>query len=140
MEELLLKDQDVFPSKAVLESALKDSYSAFEELMKIVTDKKYGLVAEWNYYKDGKSWLCKVCYKKKTIFWLSVWDKYFKTAFYFTEKNCLGIASLDIEESIKKDFSGRKSVGKLLPLVIEMNRKKQIKDLLKIIEYKRSLK
>jgi hypothetical protein len=139
MEEILLKDQDVFPSKAVLEKVLKGNYSTFEELMKIVTDKKYGLVAEWNYYKDGKSWLCKVCYKKKTVFWLSVWDKYFKTAFYFTEKNCSGIADLDIKESIKKDFRDRKPVGKLLPLVIEMSKKEQIKDLLKIIEYKKSL-
>jgi Protein of unknown function (DUF3788) len=57
-----------------MERVLGGSYSAFEELMKIITDNKYGLGAEWNYYKDGKSRLCKVCYKRKTVFWLSVWD------------------------------------------------------------------
>ncbi|PKP08994.1 MAG: hypothetical protein CVU09_13085 [Bacteroidetes bacterium HGW-Bacteroidetes-4] len=37
---------------------------------------------QWRYYNDGKAWLCKVSYKKKTVFWLSVWEAYFKVAFY----------------------------------------------------------
>jgi hypothetical protein len=30
------------------------------------------LIIEWDYYKDGKSWLCKIINKKKTICWLSI--------------------------------------------------------------------
>ena len=109
-------------------------------MIEIVTNTKSGLVTEWRYYKDGKAWLCKVCYKKKTIFWLSVWDKFFKTGFYFTDKNCTGVAELDIEEKIKEEFSRNKHIGKLIPLAIKMNRKEQIDDVIKIIEYKKRLK
>jgi hypothetical protein len=139
MEIQLLKDQNIFPAKEVLESALGNSYSAFEELTQLITDAKYGLAIEWRYYKDGKAWLCKVCYKKKTILWLSVWNKYFKTTFYFTEKNCTGIAELSIEEKLKESFRQSKSIGKLIPLTISIKKKDQINDVLKIVEYKKQI-
>ena len=135
-----MRDPDVFPSVEVLNEVLGTSYAVFEEMMKIITGPAYGLVAQWNYYRDGKSWLCKVVYKKKTVFWLSVWDGYFRTGFYFTEKNATDIVGLDISESLKDRFTQNKSVGKLIPLGIQMSCKEQITDLLKIIEYKKSLK
>ena len=140
METYLLREQQIFPTDEVLKNVLGKSYIVFEELIEIITDAKYGLVPQWNYYKDGKAWLCKVCYKKKTIFWLSVWDKLFKTTFYFTEKNCSGIADLNIEENLKESFRSSKSFGKFHPLTINLKRKEQLKDVLKVIEYKKSLK
>ena len=140
METQVLRDQNILPTKEVLENALGESYKVYSELIEIVINTKSGLVTEWRYYKDGNAWLCKVCYKKKTIFWLSVWDNFFKTGLYFTEKNCTGVAELDIEEKIKEEFSRNKHIGKLIPLGIKMNRKEQIDDVIKIIEYKKRLK
>ncbi|MFA6401802.1 MAG: DUF3788 family protein [Salinivirgaceae bacterium] len=140
METPVLREKDIFPSKEVLEIALGESYLAFEELIQKVTDTQYGLEPVWNYYNDGKAWLCKVCYKKKTIFWLSVWDKYFKTGFYFTEKTGLGIKELAIDNEIKESFNRNKPIGKLIPLTITISLKEQINDVLKVIEYKKSLK
>ncbi len=140
MESYLLRDQQVFPTREVLEKILAESYPVYEEMMGIITDAKYGLVPEWNFYKDGKAWLCKVCNKKKTIFWLSVWDKFFKTTFYFSEKYFQGVSELDIDNNLKESFNRNKSFGKFHPLTIDFNKKEQIKDLLKIIEYKKSLK
>jgi hypothetical protein len=140
MEGPLLKEKDVLPTMEVLENVLGESYSAYIELMGIMTNPEFGLVTQWHYYSDGKAWLCKVSYKKKTVFWLSVWDKFFKVGFYFTEKNSSGVLKLDIEEKIKEDFVQRKSIGKLMPLSININSREQIADVLKIIGYKKSLK
>jgi hypothetical protein len=140
MEAPLLKDPAVSPTKKVLESVLGKSYSAYEELMNTIESDNYSLTPLWNYYNDGKAWLCKVQFKKKTVFWLSVWDKYFKMGFYFTEKNCEGIFEMDIDDSIKKEFKEHKPIGKLLPLGLRINKKTQLKDALKVVEYKKSLK
>lgn len=140
METQLLRDEQIFPAREELKKALGDSYTVYEELMRIMSDDSLGLVPQWNYYKDGKAWLCKVCYKKKTVFWLSVWDGFFRTGFYFTEKTSTGVTDLDIEKSLKEDFIQRKPVGKLLPLAINVRRREQLEDLVKIIEYKKSLK
>lgn len=140
MEAPLLKDPAVSPTKKVLENVLGKSYPAYEELIATIENKDCGLSPQWNYYNDGKAWLCKVQFKKKTIFWLSIWDKYFKMGFYFTEKNCKGIFELDVEDSIKKEFKANKPIGKLLSLGLSINKKSQLKDALKIVEYKKNLK
>ena len=139
METMLLKDPTISPTKDVLENALGRSFKTYEDLMDTIAGKNYGLLPDWNYYKDGKAWLCKVQHKKKTVFWLSVWDKYFKLSFYFTVKTSKGINALAIDSSIKNSFKANKPAGRLLPLVINVSKKGQLKDILKIIEYKISL-
>jgi hypothetical protein len=140
METRLLRDKEVYPNKEVLKNALGESYLAFHELIETISNESFNLVSEWKYYKDGQSWLCKVSSKKKTVFWISVWNKFFKVGFYFSEKTRLGINEMDIENNIKIEFSQSKNIGKLFPLVINVSRKEQINDLSKIIEYKKKLK
>jgi hypothetical protein len=140
MEQPLLNDPQLFPSNEVLEKILCETYPVYEELIKTITQSDFGLDPVWNYYKDGKAWLCKVCFKKKTVFWLSVWNKLFKTTFYFTEKNSEAISNLKIDTNLKENFFQAKHIGKLIPLTIELNNKGKIMDLIRIIEYKKSLK
>ncbi|MDR1632428.1 MAG: DUF3788 domain-containing protein [Dysgonamonadaceae bacterium] len=65
--ELLLREQEIFPSKEVLKNVLGEMiYSVFEELETRLTSDEFALAFDWNYYRDGKAWLCKVCRKKKT--------------------------------------------------------------------------
>jgi len=134
----LLKDPLIPPSDEVFKNALGFSYPAFVELTRRVTDS--GLALDWRYYKDGKAWLCKVIFKKKTIFWLSVWDKHFKITFYFTEKTGKGLLELDIKTELKEIFNHGKPIGKLIPLTIAIQKKEQINDILEIAEYKKALK
>jgi hypothetical protein len=140
METPLLNDPQVFPDEKILKSTLGDSYKAYAEMIKIITGAECGLVPQWNYYKDGKAWLCKVGFKKKTVFWLSVWDGYFKAGFYFVERHCPGVLELDIDKSIKEEFKSKKPIGTLFPLAITVTSKEQITDLLSVINYKKSLK
>ena len=65
---------------------------------------------------------------------------HFKLGFYFTENNCSGVNELNIDKSIKEEFSQSKNIGKLIPLTITMKRAEQIEDVIKIIGYKKSLK
>jgi len=130
METRLLKDPKVFPSEEMLKNGLGRSFPAYAELHKTLTDNKYGLEYEWKYYNDGKTWLCKVTFRKKTVFWLSVWEKHFKTGFYFTGNTINGLSGIE----------PGKPVGKFIPVVINVTGKKQIKDVLKTAMYKMSLK
>ena len=140
METQLLKDPGIFPSKEVLKDVLGEVYPVLEALKAQVTQSDFALTLDWRYYNDGKSWLCKVCHKKKTVFWLSVWEGCFKTTFFFLERHVEGIAALDISEQIKEDFCRTKSIGKLLPMVITIDRQEQLTDLLKVIEFKKKVK
>lgn len=132
-EQLLLKDENIFPDEDVLKTVLDDLYPVYREFIEIVTGEGYSLETQWNYYKDGKSWLCKITKKKKTILWLSVWDGYFKTGFYFTDKSVEAILALEIEKDLKETFLSTKPVGKLKPLVIDISSREQLKDLLAVV-------
>ena len=140
MEVQLLREPEIFPSKEVLKDILGKVYDVLEELESRLTQNEFALTLDWHYYNDGKSWLGKVCHKKKTVFWLSVWDGYFKTTFFFLERHLESIAALDISEQIKEEFCCTKSVGKLLPMLISINRQEQLADLLKVVEFKKKAK
>ncbi|MEE4256561.1 MAG: DUF3788 family protein [Bacteroidales bacterium] len=139
-ETILLRDKEIEPTDEVLENSLgKELFTIYQKLIQIFTDE-FSLELQWRFYKDGKSWLCKVVYKKKTILWLSVWQNYIKTGFYFTEKTRNGVLELGIDKKIKETFSVAKPVGKLMPLIIDIDQQKQIEDLKKLIKYKKEVK
>jgi hypothetical protein len=137
MSNNLLGSKDIFPDEAVLQENLGEIYMVFKEMMNKLMSPDFNLTAQWNYYNDGKSWLCKVSFKKKTVFWLSVWDDCYKVGFYFTEKTKDGVLYLEIDEAVKQDFLSEKSIGKLLPLTMEISNSNQLEDLYKIAEYKK---
>jgi hypothetical protein len=137
MNAQLLWEQEIYPSKDVLKVALGKAYAALEELEATLTQDEFALTFDWKYYKDSKAWLCKVAHKKKTIFWLSVWEGCFKTSFFFLERHMEGIAALGID---KNSFVMEKECGKMIPLIFSINSKKQFSDLLKIVRYKKAAK
>ena len=137
--QMLLRDPEIFPSDQVLKNALGDTvYSVLESFLGTITSE--GLTIEWRFYNDGKAWLGKVAHRKKTILWLSVWEGFFKVSSYFTEKHLEAIAALDISETIKDEFAKAKPVGRLIPMIIDVNNKEQLQDLLTVVRFKRSLK
>jgi hypothetical protein len=140
MEKPLLNDSEIFPDDSVLESVLGKAFPAYSSLISAFSGNEIGLVPEWRYYKDGGAWLCKVQYKKKTVFWLSVWDNYFKTGFYFTERHLAGIGELPIDSALKEQIATAKPFGKLFPLSLTFHVAKPRNDLKQIVEYKKKLK
>jgi len=136
MEIQLLKDPEIEPTKEVLEKVLGEKYPVFSEFMDTAESDDLKLSPEWRYYKDGKAWLCKITFRKKTVVWLSVWSDCFKLGLYFTEKSGEGIPGLNIDDSIKDFYINHKPIGKLKPIVVEVRMKSQLVDINTLIKYK----
>ena len=128
----------VKPEGVALEDALGKNYAIFTEFLEKING--IGLVLEWHYYNDAKTWLGKVLHKKKNLCWLSVWNTGFKLTFYFPERVIDGVYQLDIDTEIKKIAREMKPVGKSHPILLLVKNKKIIRDVLIILEYKKSLK
>ena len=136
----MLDDPAVAPDAEVLARVLGKAYPVYEAVITSVTAPDCGIEPQWRWYNDGKAWLCKMVYKKKTVFWLSVWDGFFKAGFYFLERHCQGIHELDIDPAIKEALTVAKPFGTLYPVTLEMRKGEQIGDLLRIIGYKKKIK
>lgn len=137
-KEQLLRNPEVYPSDEVIAAALGDSYKAYTAFTQKLPDS--GIAPEWRYYNDGKSWLCKGVYKKKTVFWLSVWDGFFKVSLFFTEKTRVGIAELPVNEDIKTQIANEPARGKLIPLLLDVYSQPQLDNAITLMSYKQSLK
>jgi hypothetical protein len=137
MEIQILTDPMVKPESEVLENALGKNYLLYNEFVEKISAKN--LFLEWNYYRDGKSWLCKILNKKKNLCWLSVWNTGFKLTFYFTEKTINGVYGLEINEEIKNIAKENKPIGKLIPILLLIKNKKVMSDAIKLLEYKMTL-
>jgi len=115
------------------ENAIEKKYKLFTEFCKEI--KKQNLNFETK-YKDHKSWVGSILNKKRKICWFSVWNTGFKLTFYFTEKTIEDVYALDINIDLKKVVKEAKPIGKLIPIIIEIEDKNAMKDGLKILEYK----
>jgi len=139
MEKLLLTNPEIIPERQVLESALRDAFPTFEKLFSFFSEKEENLVHGWRYYNDYRAWLCKVQFKKKTVFWLSVWDAYFKITFYFSEKHLDEFFELPIDESVKELLNQSKPSGKLISLVLTIRDSGQLDDVRHMIDFKKKI-
>ncbi|MDD2994745.1 MAG: DUF3788 family protein [Paludibacter sp.] len=136
MSQQLLRDPEISPSDAVLKNEFGNSlFGVYQDLIQRIST--LGLQTEWRYYRDGKGWLCKITRKAKTVCWLSPWEGYLQIGFYFTEKDRKEIMALDIDNALKTEFESAKPIGKLIPLIMRIDRTTQLSDWQNIAVYKK---
>jgi len=140
MDKPLLNDEKEFPDEKVLSKYLGKTKTVWDEFINLISSEHPTFALEWRYYKDGKSWLCKLTKKKKTICWISIRDKFFKVTFYFTEKNDHDVNKLEIDQDLKDTYAQNRNIGKLKPLTIEVKNEKALRSIQELIRYKNQLK
>lgn len=140
MEIQQLRDENIQPDTEVIAAALGPALEAYEQFMARIGAEPFTLQPEWRYYQDGKAWLCKLTGKKKTVFWLSVWQGFFKLSFYFSARHAPAVEALEVDRGIIERFRQRQAVGRLIPLVVNVHTLWQLDDLYRLIEFKKNLK
>ncbi len=122
MKTQLLKDKTIPPDDDVLKNPL---YITLTE----------GLQPQWRYYNDGKAWLCKVTDGRKTMFWLSVWEGFFRVSFFFVQRHLEGLAALGIAHGeLEKEW------GRMLPLIFDVRDETPIVEIRRVVGFKKKAK
>jgi hypothetical protein len=138
--EMLLNDKNEYPDDAVLARCLGKAKAAWDEFVARSAAIPGLTLVDWRFYNDGKAWLARLMHKKKTVCWISVWDGYFRTGFYFMAKSDADIRALNVAEKLKDEYYGNKPIGKLKPLTVPVKTKKTLADVFELIQYKSRLK
>lgn len=140
ISEMLFRDAAITPTQVQIETEMgKVLFHVYIALIEMISND-FGMSYEWRFYKDGKAWLFKAVYKKKTVFWLSAWSEYFQISFYFNEKTAAATQHLHITDETKLKLLCSKPIGKLFPLTMEIDRMEQLQELQEIMTYKINLK
>lgn len=144
-----MRDPNIQPTDEVFAAALGESYTAFSDFTKMLEDKDVKLL--WRYYTDGKAWLAKGLYqwksargndKEKTIFWLSVWEGFFKISIFIAEKLRTDILGLPVSQSIIENIQNAIPMGKLrfFPLIFDVHSEALFDDLELLIKFQKEKK
>jgi hypothetical protein len=129
-----LKDENVYPDEKVLQKILDRAYESYVMLVDLYN--KNGMSHEWRYYRDGKAWLCKVQMNKRTIVWMSAWKGFMQATIYFPEKHLDKVYNLAISEEVKRKIQSTKYVGKSKPCIFEIRDELILNDFSKVMKLK----
>lgn len=145
----LLRDCDITPTKEVLKNALGSANDAYLTFIEGI--KNHDVELEWRYYNDGMAWLGKGInrrfgarggIKDLCVFWLSIWDGFFKVTIYIPEKFRHDAINLPLDNKTKKMISETKQMGKLkfFPIVFNLSSHELLKDVYTLVDFKKIIK
>ena len=126
MSQPVLHDADVFPTDEIIFAHLGQARRLWEQVMDRLTQVCPGAQSQWRYYADGKSWLMKVTFRKKTLCWVSVDAGSFRMTFYFSDKATPLIADSDIPAELKEQFATGRRSGKIRGITVHFTRKADV--------------
>ncbi len=140
MEKPCLMDEAEYPDDRVLSRYLGDAKDAWDAFVTFLEGSHPELSAEWRYYNDGKSWLCKVVKKSKTVCWLSVYRGKFTTTFYFPDRAEKVITNSSIRKTYKEQFVKARHFGKTRALTVDVRKIADLSTTKKLIAIKDDFK
>ena len=136
----MYKDKNVRPSEESVFSDIADKKEFWIDLMNHISENFKDSEGHWNYYNDGKRWLYKQVYKKKTLFWITVYPGTFRVTFYFGDKAEPVIGSSSLSENIKDNFKTGPRYGKIRGISVQVDNKDDIIQIKELISIKSKLK
>jgi Protein of unknown function (DUF3788) len=139
-ESLLLSDNSIIPTDEYIFSIIGDKKKFWESIMSYMRDNYKDSSGGWNYYNDGKRWLFKMIFKKKTTFWISVVEDTFRVTLWFSDKAEALINESNLPQSIKDEFRSSKKYGAIRAVTIKINTTIDVDNVLRLIAIKTNLK
>jgi len=148
-KEQLLRNPNIQPSSDVIAEALGESNNAYIKFINELTSHNIHL--EWRYYDDGKAWLAKGLFKwtgvrggqnETTVFWLSIWDSFFKVTIYVPEKARADVLSLPLDNEVKLMIAASQQMGKLkyFPIVFDLCSDEMFETVFLLATFRESIK
>ena len=148
-EKQLWRDAAVEPTDALIAAGLGAAGGAY--LQFIAQLKAHDIQPAWRYYNDGKAWLGKGQYhwvtkrgtqKETTVFWLSVWEGFFRVTIFIPEKHRTQALSLPLDDSTAHMVAQAKQMGKLafFPLVFDLCSDALLDAVFTLIDFRKNVK
>lgn len=148
-KQQLLRNPDLVPSADAIAKALGLANNAYIKFIRGLAS--HDIQLEWRYYNDGKAWLAKGLYQWTgirggqnitTVFWLSIWDGFFKVTIYLPEQARAEILSLPLDNGVKLLIADSKPMGKLrsFPLIFDLCSDGMFEAIFSLVNFRKNIK
>lgn len=139
-ENPILGNKEIYPSDEVLASHIGDNMEAWKKVLEHASENYNEITGEWRYYNDGKQWLYKLQYKKKTVFWAGVKDNAMRITFYFGNKAEPAIQASSLPFQVKDEYMAAKPFSALKPITLRLDESADTMVVFELIRIKTLLK
>lgn len=138
-ESLRLSDKNILPTEDYIFSIIGENKIFWQTIMNYLSIAFKDIAGSWNYYNDGKQWLFKCVWKKKTILWAAILDNTFSITFWFGDKAEPVIEMSDLPQTIKDNFKSAKKYGSIRSASIIIKDHTDVDNVLKLIDIKKKI-
>jgi len=144
----LLGDANIIPTDEIIADGLGKASNTYTKFIDGLEHHDISLM-DWRYYNDGKAWLTKGEYKwvtargtnkVKPLFWLSIWEGFFKVAFFFSGNIRDELLALPISKEAKEIIKNAKPMGKtmrFIPITFDISDEKQLEDIYILAQFRK---
>ena len=129
-------DKSIKPDNQMLADTLGSSYKLWEKFKTRLTANYGELNEDWKFYGQKIGWALKLLYKKRNLFFLTPYEKYFQIAFIFGDKAVSVIEKSDLPKNIIEEIKYARKYAEGRGLRIEIKKPNDIKFVLKLTEIK----
>lgn len=145
----LLRNPDIEPTSENIAEGLRAAHNAY---LKFIADiEKHDIDVEWRYYNDGKAWLGKGLHKwtgvrggqkEVTVFWLSIWDGFFRVGLFIPEKFRAEALALPLDDEMREKIEHSKQMGKLkfFPLTFDLFSDELFDTVYMLVDFRKTIK
>lgn len=138
-DSLRLSDKNILPTEDYIFSIIGEKRIFWQTIMNYLSITFKDIAGSWNYYNDGKQWLFKSVWKKKTILWAAILDNTFRITFWFGDKAEPVIEMSDLPQTIKDNFKIAKKYGSIRSASIIIKDNTDVDNVLKLIDIKEKI-
>lgn len=148
MEQQLLRNPNVVPTSEIISEGLGSVSGVYTKFIERLKQYDVSLM-DWRFYNDGKAWLSKGEYKwttkrgtnkVKPLFWLSIWEGFFKVSFNFkleTKEELLNLPISDESKDIIKNAEASGKTMKFIPVIFDVDDEKQLNDIYVLMQFRK---
>ncbi|MEA5135624.1 MAG: DUF3788 family protein [Candidatus Fimivivens sp.] len=148
MEQQLLRNPNVVPTSEIISEGLGSVSGVYTKFIERLKQYDVSLM-DWRFYNDGKAWLSKGEYKwttkrgtnkVKPLFWLSIWEGFFKVSFNFkleTKEELLNLPISDESKDIIKNVEASGKTMKFIPVIFDVDDEKQLNDIYVLMQFRK---
>jgi len=140
MDKPCLNNKDEFPDDEVLSRHLGAAKRAWDSFLNLIKEDYPSFCGEWRYYNDGKSWLYKITKKKRTICWVSVRPKAFRTTCFFLDRAEDVIVASKLKKEYIDQFRQGKRYGKMRGVTVTIKKPADLNATKTLIDIKERVK
>jgi hypothetical protein len=124
------------PTDEMVSAKLLSNYSLLEEIRQHIEETIGETREEWKYYGKKLGWTLKTFHKKRNLFFISVYEGYFKISFVFGERAFQAAMDSELSAGLKSELEGARNYAEGRGISIQVDGPQQMEDIRKCLHIK----